>query len=62
MGPLPKRKTSSTRRNKRRSHDKLAMSHLVVCPQCGGYTRAHHVCPNCGTYRGREVIAQQEEE
>jgi len=62
MGPLPKRKVSKTRRNKRRSHDHLTLSHLVVCPECGEYKPAHRVCPHCGTYKGREVIAQTEEE
>ena len=56
MGPLPKRKHSRSRRNKRRAHDALTLNHLVVCEECGEYRLAHHVCPNCGKYRGETVI------
>lgn len=62
MGPLPKRKVSRTRRNKRRAHDHLTPRHLVVCEDCGEYKPAHQVCSNCGTYNGREVLPVEEEE
>ena len=61
MGPLPKRKTSSTRRNKRRSHDKIELTTWLSARM----RRIHALttsAPHCGTYRGREVIAQQDEE
>ncbi len=61
MGPLPKRKVSSSRRDRRRAHDALSLRHLVRCPKCGNYKPAHHVCPTCGTYKGVEVIAIDEE-
>jgi large subunit ribosomal protein L32 len=61
MGPLPKRKHSKSRRDRRRAHDHLTLRHLVVCDECGEYKPAHHVCPNCGTYRGQEVIAAKED-
>lgn len=56
MGPLPKRKHSRSRRNRRRAHDALTLNHLVVCENCGEYRQAHRVCANCGTYRGETVI------
>jgi large subunit ribosomal protein L32 len=62
MGPLPKRKLSKSRRDKRRSHDHLSLRHLVMCDECHEYKPAHQVCPNCGTYRGRDVLAVKEEE
>jgi large subunit ribosomal protein L32 len=62
MGPLPKRKMSKTRRDKRRSHDHLAPQHLVVCDTCGEYKPAHQVCPHCGTYKGREILAVADKE
>lgn len=62
MGPLPKRKTSQTRRNKRRSHDHLSLRHLVLCEECNEYKPAHQVCPHCGTYGGRQVLPVEEEE
>ena len=54
--PVPKRKTSKSKRNQRRSHIKAAAPNLTPCSQCGETKLAHHVCPSCGTYRGRTVI------
>ncbi|MBL8147040.1 MAG: 50S ribosomal protein L32 [Anaerolineae bacterium] len=56
MGPLPKKRHSISRRNKRRSHDGLTLKQLDRCENCGSYRLAHHVCPNCGQYRGRQVV------
>ncbi|MBW1988034.1 MAG: 50S ribosomal protein L32 [Deltaproteobacteria bacterium] len=57
---LPKGKVSKSRRDKRRTHWKLSAPSVVKCPQCGDPKMPHRVCPNCGTYKGREVIAQEE--
>ncbi|MDD3535062.1 MAG: 50S ribosomal protein L32 [Candidatus Cloacimonetes bacterium] len=57
---VPKRKTSKTRRNKRRSHDALRAPGYSVCPKCNETSRAHHVCENCGTYSGRQLISVKE--
>ncbi|PJF27642.1 MAG: 50S ribosomal protein L32, partial [Phototrophicales bacterium] len=48
MGPLPKKRHSRSRRNKRRAHDSLSLNHLIVCENCGNYHVAHRVCPKCG--------------
>lgn len=56
MGPLPKRKVSSGRRDRRRAHDSITLSHLVVCENCGEYHLSHRVCRKCGTYRGETVV------
>ena len=61
MGPLPKRKVSRSRRNRRRAHDSLTLNHLVVCENCGEYHVSHQVCPHCGTYRGETVVEIEEE-
>ncbi len=60
MGPLPKRKVSRTRRNKRRTHDSLSLKHLVVCEDCGEYHLAHRVCTKCGSYNGETVVEVEE--
>ena len=58
---VPKRKTSKTRRDKRRSHDGLnANPALVHCENCGEWKERHRVCMECGTYRGRRVFDIQE--
>jgi len=61
MGPLPKRKVSKSRRNRRRAHDALKLNHLVACESCGEYHIAHRVCPKCGSYRGEQVIEVEDE-
>jgi large subunit ribosomal protein L32 len=54
---VPKRRVSTTRRDKRRSSVwKLKAPTLVKCSNCGEYTRPHHVCSNCGYYDGKEVV------
>jgi large subunit ribosomal protein L32 len=57
MGPLPKRKTSKGRRDRRRIHDQLSPIALVTCDNCGEMKRPHTVCKKCGQYKGREIIA-----
>jgi large subunit ribosomal protein L32 len=57
---VPKRKTSKSRRDKRRTHKRLTLPGQSLCPQCQEAKLPHHACPNCGTYKGREVIAVDE--
>lgn len=58
--PVPKRRTSKSKRNKRRSHDRLSMPALSVCPQCNEAKLPHQVCPHCGIYKGKEVLIIEE--
>jgi large subunit ribosomal protein L32 len=62
VGPLPKRKISYGRRDRRRAHDALKSPELVTCPDCGAPTLPHRVCPSCGYYRGRQVVEIKEKE
>ena len=54
---VPKRKTSPSKRNMRRSHDALKPTTYAECSNCGEQKRPHHVCAKCGHYDGREVVA-----
>jgi len=56
MTPLPKRKSTSGRRDRRRAHDALKARNGVTCPNCGEPRLPHRVCPKCGFYQGREVL------
>ena len=56
---VPKKRTSRTRRDKRRSTHKAAKARLNECPRCHHLRLPHRVCPNCGTYAGREVISHE---
>ncbi len=53
---VPKRKTSPSRRNMRRSHDALKATAHQECSNCGELKLPHHVCGACGFYDSREVI------
>jgi large subunit ribosomal protein L32 len=61
MTPLPKRKLSKGRRDRRRSQDALKAKNLVVCSNCGEMRLPHTVCPSCGFYKGREVVTIEKE-
>lgn len=54
--PVPKRKTSHSKRNKRRAHDALTPPNVIACQECGEPTVMHRACPHCGTYRGRKIV------
>jgi large subunit ribosomal protein L32 len=56
---VPKRKTSTSRRDMRRSHHALAPATYGECPNCGEPKQPHHVCAACGYYDGREVVAKK---
>ena len=60
VGPLPKRKISRARRNRRRAHHALQTPQLVLC-DCNEYRLAHRVCPHCGVYRGELFLPPEEE-
>jgi len=57
---VPKRKTSKARRDKRRANWKLTVPGLIKCPKCQELIMPHRVCGACGSYKGKEVIAQQD--
>jgi len=54
--PVPKKRVSRTRRDKRRTHHKLVPVNLVTCPQCSQMMMSHRICPGCGFYKGKAVV------
>ena len=57
----PKRRTSATRRDKRRSHNmKMKAPGLCICPKCHQPKLPHRVCPNCNYYDGQDVLKEKE--
>ncbi|NQT90114.1 MAG: 50S ribosomal protein L32 [Candidatus Omnitrophica bacterium] len=56
----PKRRHSSTRQKKRRTHYKLKSPALTKCSSCDKPVLSHHVCPACGHYKGKQVVVKKE--
>ena len=52
----PKRKISRTRRDKRRTHDKLEFKQIFTDPKSGDTSLYHRVNMETGIYRGVQVI------
>ena len=53
---VPKRRTSSARRNRRRAHSRMVTPNLVPCPQCHELKPSHRVCLGCGYYKNKEAL------
>lgn len=58
---VPKNRVTKSKRNMRRSHDKLGGSAYLECGNCGELKRPHHVCAACGHYADREVVSVVED-
>ena len=54
--PTPKKRTSRSKRDMRRSHDFLERKTTIKCSNCDSLAQPHHVCPSCGYYKGKEVV------
>lgn len=52
--PLPKRRHSSARQAKRRTHYKLHPVSVGECPRCHAPRLSYHICSACGYYNGRQ--------
>lgn len=57
----PKRRQSSTRRDKRRTHDKLEVKPFIVDDVSGTPSLYHRVNLASGYYRGRQVMKGEDE-
>lgn len=55
MAIVPQRRISKTRKRLRRTHFKLELPGMMVCPNCGEMKLAHTVCKECGYYDGKLV-------
>ena len=53
---VPKKRTSSMRRDRRRAANfKLQGVNVVKCPKCKEPVLPHRACPSCGTYKGEQI-------
>lgn len=54
--PVPKRKRSRSRRDKRFANKGLKYRALGTCANCNEPVQSHQVCKSCGHYKGRKVL------
>lgn len=54
--PVPKVRTSRSKRNMRRSHHSLTPTGQSICSNCNVVKLPHCVCESCGFHKGKQVI------
>ena len=53
---VPKRKTSKSKRNQRRSHHRVPNVNIVEDKKSGEYKLSHHVDLKSGFYNGKKIL------
>ncbi len=53
---VPKRKTTVSKRNKRRSHHKISNVNVLEDKKSGEYRISHHVDLKTGFYNGKKIL------
>ena len=59
---VPKRKTSVSKRNMRRSHDSLKKINVVLDKDSGEPRLSHRIDLSTGMYNGREILKKKTKE
>jgi len=57
---VPKRKTTKSKRNMRRAHDRLTVEQWVEDANTGEPVRRHHIDLKTGMYKGKQIIEGKE--
>ena len=53
---VPKRKTSKSRRDKRRSHHKIKSVNIIEDKKSGEFRLSHHIDLKRGIYNGKQIL------
>ena len=53
---VPKRKTTVSKRNKRRSHHKISNINVIEDKKTGEYRISHHIDLKTGFYNGKKIL------
>ncbi len=53
---VPKRKTSTSKRNMRRSHHKISSVNIIEDKKSGEFKRSHHIDLKSGFYNGKKIL------
>lgn len=55
--PVPKRKVSKSRRDKRQANKGIKPKAVTACSNCNEPLTPHTACLSCGYYKGKKVLA-----
>ena len=58
---VPKRKTSKSKRNMRRSHRSLSLINIIEDKESGEPRLSHKIDISTGTYKGRQVFTKKKD-
>ena len=53
---VPKRKTSKSKRNKRRSHHRISAINIIEDKKSGEFRLSHHIDLKTGIYGGKQIL------
>ncbi len=59
---VPKRKTSVSKRNMRRSHDAIKKINVILDKESGEPRLSHKIDLSTGMYKGREILKKKTKE
>ena len=59
---VPKRKTSKSKRNMRRSHDGLRTTNFIEDKESGEPRLSHRIDISTGTYNGKKILIKKNSE
>ena len=57
---VPKRKTSKSKRNMRRSHDSINIINIIEDKESGEPRLSHRIDLSTGVYNGKQIIKRKE--
>lgn len=59
--PVPKRKVSKSRRDKRQANKGITPQIVSACGNCTEPILPHQACATCGFYKGKKVLTTKAE-
>jgi large subunit ribosomal protein L32 len=59
--PVPKRKVSRSRRDKRSANKGISVMTMTRCATCQAPAVPHRICQECGYYKGEKIIRTKTE-
>ena len=57
---VPKRKTSYSKKNMRRSHDKISQLNIIIDKDSGEPRLPHRIDISTGMYKGKPILIKKE--